>query len=218
MKHLTNLYITFIGLCVFTVSCSPKLGTSWKEPNYQGKSYQKVVVVGIGGDLTGQRLFENNAVQLLRNNGVYAVSGTTIFPPNLSPKEDDDSEIIEILKKNKIDGVITMSLINENQSQRYVQGQTRAIPTGYVRFGKYYYRTYTHVREPGYYINQNSYLIEAVLYDVSGELKEGDNTMVWTGQSSLINPSSAKGAAVTFTERMVGTLLAEGLLKEPSKE
>ena len=60
--------------------------------------------------------------------------------------------------------------------------------------------------------------IEAVLYDVNRDLKVNDNSMVWLGHSTLVNPSSLQDAAVTFTERMVGTLVNDGVITTIAKE
>ncbi|KAA1244611.1 hypothetical protein [Aquimarina sp. RZ0] len=199
------LYAAFVFLIV--TSCAPKLSSTWKSKDYKGRTYTKIAVVGIGEDLAARKAFENNAVQLLKDNGIHAITGITIFPPKMSPKKGEDAKFIKILKDNDIDGVITMSLINTKESQRYTPGETYAVPLGYRRFGRYYYRTYSYISTPGYYQDEKSYLIEAVLYDVAGELQEGQNTLVWSGQSALINPSSSQNAAVTFTSEMVASLL-----------
>ncbi len=212
MKTSAFYLSILIGIILIFQSCAPKLGSSWIKPNYQGKAYKKLVVIGIGDDLNARLLFENNAVQLLNDNGVNAIPGISIFPHSQTLKEENDIEIIEILKKNNVDGVITMSLINENQSQQHIPGKIYAVPTGYTRFGNYYYRTYRYIREEGYYVDQNSYLIEAILYDLKENLKDDEDAMVWTGQSSLINPSSAENASVLFVKKMVGSLIREQII------
>ncbi|WP_281988704.1 hypothetical protein [Aquimarina aggregata] len=204
MKNL--LYAAFVFLIV--TSCAPKLSSTWKSQDYKGRTYTKIAVVGISENLEARNVFENNAVQLLKDHGINAITGITVFPPKMSPpKKGEDAKFIKILKDNDIDGVITMSLINTKESQRYTQGETYAVPLGYRRFGRYYYRTYSYISTPGYYQDENSYLIEAVLYDVAGELQEGQNTLVWSGQSALINPSSSQNAAINYTNKMVASLL-----------
>ena len=208
----TIFYTSFIILILMFTSCAPKLSATWSSKDYQSKRYSKIAVVGISEDLAARNAFERNAVQLLNDNGVNAIEGILIFPLNNSPKEGEDVKIIKILKDNAIDGVITMSLINSDESQHYEPGETYRVPIGYTRFGKYYYRTYSYISTTGYYVNEKSYLIEAILYDVAGELKEGQNTMIWSGQSALINPSSAQDAAIRFTKKLVASLIKDKIV------
>lgn len=58
-----------------------------------------------------------------------------------------------------------------------------------------------------------SYLIEAVLYDLKGDLSDGKEKLVWTGQSSLVDPGSIESAANSFTRTMVEHMVKEGIVK-----
>lgn len=110
-----------------------------------------------------------------------------------------------------MDGVITMALVDSKETDRYKPGETLYVPS-YYRVGKYIVRGYETYSSPGYYSTEKSYLIEAILYNVKGELSEGKETMVWTGQSSLLEPSSLENASKSFTKRMVNQLIIDRII------
>ncbi|GAA3568889.1 hypothetical protein [Snuella lapsa] len=214
-KHYRYLLI-FILLLTF--SCSPKLSSSFTKENYTGKAYSKIAVVGISKDLSSRLAFEKTAVDLLQKKGVNAIQGINIFPQNMSETEKQPSNIIKIIKENDLDGVITMGLIDTKDGHRYEQGGTYTIPAGYYRVGKHIYRRYITLEEPGYYVPSKSYVIEAVFYNLKRELVEGQDTWVWTGESSIVDPSSLQSAAKSFTSRMVGQIIKDGIIVSKHKQ
>ena len=135
-----------------------------------------------------------------------------MFSQNMSKAEQEPSNLIRIIKENNLDGIITMSLVDTKDSHRYEQGDSYSVPAGYYRVGKYLVRRYVTVREPGYYVPTKSYNIEAVLYNLKGDLVEGQDTWVWTGKSALVDPSSLKSAALIFSKKMVGQIIKDGVI------
>jgi hypothetical protein len=190
---------------------SGKMESTWTKDNYADRTYDKIAVIGIGKNIIARTTFERDAVTLLKENGINAVEGVSIFPTSLEQKESSAQAYIDLIKKNDIDGVITMALIDSSESERYQPGQTQYIPS-YYRVGRYLVRHYNVYETPGFYTSSKSYLIEAVLYNVKGELYEGKETMVWAGQSSVIDPGSTASASRTFTRKMVNQLISDGII------
>ncbi|WP_394971000.1 hypothetical protein [uncultured Croceitalea sp.] len=207
--------LQFVTLMVFTVllmGCGAgKMQSTWTKDNYSDRMYSKVAVVGIGKDLKARNTFEEDAVRLLKEHGINAVEGITMFPPGGKVEIRTAKDYIKIIKENNLDGVLTMALVDSKENERYQPGETLYIPS-YYRVGRYIYRGYQTYSAPDYYTNEKSYLIEAVLYNVKGELFEGKETMVWTGQSSLLDPSSLESASETFTKRMVNQIAKDGIV------
>lgn len=211
MKNIKTVITVLIPLLM--LSCSPKLNFSWVMPDFKGDTFNKIVVIGVSDDLEARTEFEKNAVKRLVENGFNAMEGISIFPPNVFGESLKPKELIEIIKKNKIDAIITMSLVNSKDVKRYVSGESYTVPDGYYRIGNYIGRRYTTIRTSGYYVPSKSYLIEAVLYNLKGELYEGKETMIWNGQSSLVDPSSIESAAKRFTEKMINSLIDDEIIK-----
>ena len=216
MKKVFSMpYLKFANLVVFAIilmGCGAgKMQSTWTKEDYSDRGYSKIAVVGIGKDLTARNTFEKDAVAYLKQQGINAVEGVPLFPPSGKEEIRTAADYIKIITNNNLDGVITMALVDTNESERYEPGETLYIPS-YYRVGKYIVRRYSAYDTPGYYKNSKSYLIEAVLYNVKGELFEGKETMVWTGQSSLLDPSSLGSASETFTKRMVNQIIADGIV------
>ncbi len=198
---------------LFLTSCSSKLSSSWTDDGYKGEAFSKIAVVGISNDLNARLVFEESAVALLKDKGVQAINGIEVFPAKMSEEEQKPANLIKLIKENNVDAVITMSLVDTREATRYEPGESYNVPAGYYRLGKYVYRRYITVHEPGYYVPTQSYLIEAVLHNLKGELTEDSKTLVWTGQSALVDPSSLRGAAALFTKKMVKSLLEDKVIR-----
>ncbi|RKN81367.1 hypothetical protein D7Z94_10570 [Ulvibacterium marinum] len=193
-------------------ACGPaKMGSTWTKEGYEDRGYSKIAVIGIGKDLAARNTFEKDAVTLLKEQGIHAVAGILMFPPGGTEEIRTAGDYIKIIKENNLDGVITMALVDSKETDRYKPGETLYVPS-YYRVGKYIARGYQTFNTPGYYTTEKSYLIEAILYNVKGELSEGKETMVWTGQSSLLEPSSLENASKSFTKRMVNQLIIDRII------
>lgn len=217
MKKLKNLsgHLTIILLALVAFGCSPKLSASWTDSDYSDRTFNKIAVVGISNNLRARMEFENTAVALLRENGINAVVGISIFPINMSEEDKEPANLIKIVEENGLDGVITMSLVDTEESTRYQHGENHYYSAGYYRFGNHLVQRWGMVSTPGYYVSTRSYLIEVVLYDLKGELYEEKEILVWKGQSELVDPSSIESAAKSFTKKMVMHMMGD-VVMEPA--
>jgi len=209
---MKNYLFVLSIVSLLIVSCAPKLSSSFVKEGYTDNKYAKIAVVGISNELSNRLAFEKEAVKLFKENGINAIEGNTVFPKSMKASAEDTSQLIKVIKDNNLDGVITMSLVDTKDSNRYVPGSTYDVPAGYYRVGRYIGRRYVTVNEPGYYEPTKSYVIEAILYNTKGNLTGDKDNWVWTGASDLVNPSSVKSAASTFAKEMVNTLINEGVV------
>lgn len=88
------------------------LAETWYLPKAAQRSYSKVLVVGISDDAKARRNFENKFVSHLRGRGIECITGYSIAP-DLSTI-DDPTGIVDALLLEKVDAVITVSLIAED--------------------------------------------------------------------------------------------------------
>lgn len=211
MKNL--LKASLISAVIMLVACAPRLNVEWTKSGFEGDHFKKLVVVAITDNLENRNIFEQTAVKLLKRKGIMAYAGVEFFPPNLDPKLHSKESLRKIIMDNSIDGVITMSLIDKEEVTQYVQGNTYVTPTYYDPYGYYMYQRYTTVQTPGYYINSRKFVIEGVLHDLNLGMGEEDR-LVWRGQSSIVDPSSVRSAAVDFNQAMVNYLVKNGLVKK----
>lgn len=207
MKNLCIALVT-----IFASSCSPKMFVDSTIDGYDDRSYSKLAVVGIGKDLKARIEFEEAAVELFRKKGINAHAGIDFFHANMTKEEQTARNYMRIIKENNIDGVITMSLVDTDEIVGYEGGEKYVVPAGYSRFGMYYVQRYATISSPGYFTSSKKYLIEAVLYNLKGDLYEEKDTFVWKGQSSLVDPLSSASAAKSFTRKMVEHMVKEKIV------
>jgi len=199
------------------VSCAPRMSAVWQKDTYKGDHFKKLVVVAITDNLENRNTFEETAVKLLKMKGIRAYTGVSFFPPNLDPKLHSKESLRKIIEENNIDGVITMSLIDQEEINQYVQGTTYVTPTYYDPYGYYMYQRYTTVQTPGYYISSKKYVIEGVLHDLNLGMAKEDR-LVWRGQSNVVDPSSVKSASIEFNKAMVNYLVKNNVIQKASAE
>lgn len=204
--------VILLSIILLTVSCSPMLSSSFTKEGYTEKSYNKIAVIGISNNLNSRLTFERQAVNLFKENGINAVSGIDMFPQNMPKEAQNPDNYIDIIKTHNLDGIITISLVDTKDGHRYQSGNSYTIPAGYYRVGKHIYRRYVTINEPGYYEPTKSYVLEAVLYNLKGELHAEQDTWVWTGESSLVNPSSLQSSAESFCKQMVNQIIKDGII------
>ncbi|MEZ5344211.1 MAG: hypothetical protein R2681_01535 [Pyrinomonadaceae bacterium] len=190
-----------------------KVKAEWIHPEFTNRSFSKIMVVAVGDDAEAVDLFESLAVKQLRKKGINAVTAGSVFSGR--PREEiiESDELIAILTENKIEGVVTMRLINTIESVTYVPGRIYSVGVGKKAFGIYWISGYKTESEPGTFVLSKSYIIEANLFDLKDGLYEGKETLVWTGQSALVNPKSREKAAKTFTKPMMDHLVKKGIVK-----
>jgi len=204
-------YLSFIILFALA-SCAPRLTKNWTSEKYTSRSFKKIAVVAVTKDLNVRKEFENRAIRLLKKRGLNVIEGIKVFPPGMTEEEKQPKNLIKLIKAHKIDGVITMSLVDQSKSMRYIPKENINVPSEYDQYGKFTFMRYENIQKPGYFIESKRYLIEAVLHDLKGELYEGKKTLVWIGQSTLVDPKTVGGAAKKFVRRMVNGIVASKVI------
>lgn len=193
-------------------SCTQKLilEIDKVEENYTDGNFSKIAIVGTGSDLEARNEFEQRTTKLYKKKGVNAIPGITIFPANMTKEEQKTSNIIQIIKKNKVDAVLTMSLIDIKDledGKNDVQQDEEFFDYLIYAFGGDASIGKSNGQE-----KSKSYVIEAVLYDLRGELKEENKTMVWRGHTSIDKPYSIADIATTFSKTLVSHTINEKII------
>ena len=168
----------------------------------------------IASQTSNRAAVEGAVAQEFNERGIKAVSSLSLFPQSQNAGGEQQSmisreELAQKLKDNNIDGLLVLSLLDRREEQVYVEGHTTTHSTttpqqGFVepvynyhydgyndRYDPYYndYYVYyetvqTTVTTPGYYENQTTLYLESNFYRVS------DASLVWSGQSEVVDASS----------------------------
>lgn len=196
---------------IFASACtSTKISSSWKDPGVSKTSFKNIVVVGI---MEGKRKkslrisFEEHMVNDLKEAGIKAASSSNVYGLK-SFNGMSENDIIQLLKKDGYDAVITIALLDVTKEQSYVRGQVDFWPGGiyYSRFGRYYSYWYNRVYTPGYYVTNTTYLVEANLFDIERD------KLIFSSQTETIDPASIDNLAHRISRSLFRSMQEKEIL------
>jgi hypothetical protein len=165
---------------------STKLVASWKNPQYSGPTFHRILVIGMSAKPGVRADFEDVLSKLVARDGVEAIPGNTIL---LRPEGTklDLGYLKTQVKEFKIDAVIVSRLVKVDKNVTYIPGQPYVPYPYYGSFYGYYGAVYPVVYSPDYLREDTTVRVETNVYAVRGT----DGELVWTGVSDTFNPSSA---------------------------
>ena len=186
---------------------STKLVTSWKNPEYSGPAFHRILVLGMSAKPGVRADFEDALSKLVTGDGVEAVPGNTIL---LRPEGSklDINYLKTQVKEFRIDAVIVSRLVKVNKSITYVPGQPYMPYPNYGSFYGYYGAVYPVVYSPDYLREDTTVRVETNVYAVTS----GEGQLVWTGVSDTFNPSSADKVIDALSKLIVKELQKEAII------
>ncbi len=212
-----------IVLMIFT-SCAPQieLSSSWTNKRSTVKNSPMVMVMVLGKDLANRQAVENFMVAELHTNGHKAIAALDVFKPEV--QKYDSASMVNLLRENKIDMLLTSSVVKVTEKDRYVPGTTEQVPVGTyatpmnpyysTNYNSYYnhYNTYNYQvlyetrTTPGYTVTDVEVLIESNLYDVSKP------ELLWYGQSKSYTNEPSAELFNAFAKIVVADIVKNNLL------
>jgi len=186
---------------------STKLVTSWKNPEYSGPAFHRILVLGMSAKPGVRADFEDALSKLVTRDGVEAVPGNTIL---LRPEGSklDINYLKSQVKEFRIDAVIVSRLVKVDKSITYVPGQPYMPYPYYGSFYGYYGAVYPAVYSPDYLREDTTVRVETNVYAVT----PGEGQLVWTGVSDTFNPSSADKVIDALSKLIVKELQEEAII------
>lgn len=200
--------ILLISSVFLLLSCTnTKLSQSWVEPDNK-KSYNDLLIIGIGESQQTRRAYESYFVEELRTNSTEAEASYKLIK---SSEKIERDTVQKATKGLGIDGVIMTHLVAADEETVYRQGTGYAYG-GHGRYGRgmygYYPRVNSYVHSPGYYTTHKSYSLETNLYDITTE------ELVWSARSSSFSPESVDEVIVDMTKLLIKDLKAKNLINK----
>ncbi len=198
----------------FLWSCATTMKYTWTKENFEGKKFDKILVLTISKNLKSRTLFENTVVEYLVEDGINATNSLNVFTP-VEKMEDLTEDVIEArIKEGNYDGVMVTTLIDVNTQDVQVNN-TSYYPMSYgygYGYRSFIYSGYGNMYAPDYYRQQKTYVLETRLYDVSESNPK--EAIVWSGQSELTDPSGSESASKSYSNTLVKTLMESGTIKK----
>jgi hypothetical protein len=200
-----------IGLCLLMgcSSTSTKITGTWKNPD-QKQGYNRIIVTALTENLKARQTVENDLAVELGQEGVKTTKSLDILPPSFTASKEPDREaILGKIKGQKVDGILTITLVDKETDSRYVPGSFGYTPITrfgyYGRFWGYYTNWYPTMVSPGYYVDDKIYFIETNLYDADTE------ELIWSAQSETYNPLDLSSFSSEFASLVVDRMRTDGL-------
>ncbi len=142
--------------------------------------------------------------------GVNASQSINVLPPKFSDDNNQKQRILDAIQTNRVDAILTISVIDEENETRYAPGTVSYAPYPrydyYGSFWGYYSHWYPQFHSPGYYLEEKVYYIETNLYDAETE------DLVWSAQSETYSPADLESFSEDFAEEIVEQLVDDGIL------
>ena len=178
MKRWTSARLAAAAIIAATLtSCaaSTQLTSSWADPTAAGRSYKKIVVVGVTNKAPIRREYEDAWTHELAARGIEATPSYNFGGPDV--KLDKDAAMSK-LQEMGADAVLVTRLVDKESYNTYYPPSysTVAAPSPYYGgwYG-YYSMGYSYMTSPGYVEENKVYRVETNLYDVHGD------KLIWSG-------------------------------------
>ena len=176
--NIRIILYTILLAFVLTSCSTATLKSTWKDTE-SIESIKSVLVVGVAIRKNRRQLFETTLAKMLEANGVRAIPSFTVFPK----EEMTDQTTSDYIKRQKIDSVMVVKVLNSRSIKRRV-AETTVHTSNYPPVGKpYYYR-----RFDGWYADYSYWTTTVATYDTGYVLsnleanlyQKGNENMVWT--------------------------------------
>lgn len=211
-KNIMKRYLPLLAVLLLH-SCAPatKITASWGQKDVVPKKYSKVAIVAISPNTQTRASVESVVAEKLNAAGIKAVPTFNTFPfagkiGELGlDQETVQRKIREKINENGMDALLTIVLLDKKKEDRYVEGSSISLAApvyGYPYYGYYSY-AYATVYDGGYYTTSTTYFLETNLYDVASE------KLIWTAQTSTMDPSSLEKEAASYATLIVNDMLAK---------
>ena len=208
MKKRILVFLLVLAAVTLANGKSTKLVASWKNPEYSGPRFHRILVLGMSAKPGVRADFEDALSKLVARDGVEAIPGNTIL---LRPEGThlDMNYLKTQIRDFKIDAVIVSRLVKVESSTTYIPGQAYVVPYPYYRsFYGYYGAVYPVVYSPDYLSTDTRVRVETNVYASTAP----DGELVWTGISDTFNPSSADKVIDGLSKLLVKELQKESVL------
>jgi len=207
--HSTLLGIFLLAVLTAVSGKSVKMVTSWFNPDYQGQTFHKILVIGVAQNLEVRADFEDEMAAQIARPGIETIPGNQILlRPDPSVKLDLDYLRGQI-RDNHIDAVVVSRLLKVDRKVTVVPSSTYIAPYPYYySFYGYLGAVYPMVYDPGYTREDTTVSVETNVYATS----KPDGDLVWNGVSKSFNPKSAKKVADGLVKELPKQMEKDGLL------
>ena len=198
------LYIAILILVISNYSTSFAQKSKSKESKAK---LDRVLIVGMTNNYESRSMYEQELSYRLREKGYNMFSSVNV------DKEREDlytkEEILELIDKKHVNGVITMRLVDMTTKEKYTTSDRYISDNNQNYFFNYidtYYNVYSWSYQP-----QQRVVVEVNLFDAS------DKSLIFSTEITSQNAESPEERAGEISKKFAKALHKSGFLKKKDK-
>jgi hypothetical protein len=195
-----SLPILALVLLVATACSSARVVNEWRNPQYAGPEFRRIMVVGVSKQPSIRRTFEDAFVARLKQDGMDAV------PSYLYIAEDGpvaEARLQEAVRQANVDAALITRLVRVERKTEVTPGYYVPDPFG---FYPWYTAAWVGYYEPPRVYERDVYISETSLYDLR------KNRLVWSGTVKTDAPGTIDKAIKQYVKTVVKALERDGVL------
>ncbi|MCF8715966.1 hypothetical protein JM658_14105 [Joostella atrarenae] len=210
-----KLIIPFLALVlVYACGTTTDITASWANKEaFTTKKYKSVFIAAITGNVPNKTIIENELGFQLQQRGITTTKSHDVFPGTFTKDNKPTKEVLlGGIKESKSEAILTVTLRDQEDETRYVQGNSymyNPIGYGYGYYGNfygYYNNAYGYGYDPGYYTTDKVYYLETNIYDAESQ------ELIWSAQSKTYNPNNIEDFTKGYTDAVISKLQKDGIL------
>jgi hypothetical protein len=197
----------FVLILMFASCSSTKVLGTWTKSEGKHYDYHKIAILGLAHDAATRKVFEVAVEEQMLSKGFAAEGALDFLPPNVNEDNTSPELIKAFFKSAGVDAVLTISVLEVDDSRRYVPGEIVYMPYYYTyTFYDHYYEYYEYVYAPGYFTGELDVFFEANLFDFeTGEL-------IWSAQTETMDLNKLDEIVHSFAAVLVDDLVKSDIL------
>jgi hypothetical protein len=205
MKQL--IASVLIAVCVVACTPSTKLTASWKNDQQIKRTYKVIFVAAMTKNSIMRSSFESDVSAELNKDNVRTLKSIDEFPPQFANDSISKLALMNAVKKDGSEAILTITLLKKATESRYVGGNYYPSSFGYYgNFWGYYNYWYPNTYNDGYYVDTEVYYVECNLYDSQTQL------LLWSAQTKAYSYQGIGGFSKEFAQIVVAKLKSDKVI------
>jgi hypothetical protein len=201
--HFVHRALAGAAVLTLAAACGTQTSTTstWSAPVPASGPLKSIVVVGAGVKEGNRRILEDQLSARLGQTGVKATPSYQLFP-NATPSKEEARASVQ---QGGHDGILVSRLKNIKESQQfYPGGYDGGFWDGYYGTGGGWYG--------GQVVTDENVNFENTLWDA-----RGDGKLLWSANTSTLNPTSSNDFAEALSKTIVPELSKSGFVPPAKK-
>jgi hypothetical protein len=193
-----------IGLLVAgcSTTTTPIVISEWRNPTYSSASFSRIMIGGLGGDVSTRRNFEDEFIFQLRAAGADGVASYRYLPEG---SDANENRLRDAARKAGVEALILTRLVRVEEMTQY--SGSFAPPISFGVFGSNAGATWSGLGGAPSAYRVNEYTAETALHDIA------KNEVVWSVTTKTSETDGGRTAIKSTVEAVVKSLAEKNLLR-----